>query len=142
MTKPILYKQLNVELDKISPCEILGGELIKLTCSGIFNSNVKLGTLKIGEVERVVNLKQEDDNTLSFTAPPIEWIKNTKYLATADEQDVEVQQPEDAEHEKEQPKTEENAENVELTKDEKVDAIVKKAKIEPAEFAESMYTKY
>jgi hypothetical protein len=57
MTKPILYKYLNVELDKISPCEILGGELIKLTCSGIFNSNVKLGTLKIGEVERVVNLK-------------------------------------------------------------------------------------
>jgi len=78
---------------------------------------------------------------LSFTAPPIEWIKNTKYLATADEQDVELQQPEDVEH-IEQPKTEENAENVELTKDEKVDAIVKKAKIEPAEFAESMYTKY
>lgn len=43
---------------------------------------------------------------------------------------------------KDQTKTEENAdEEKELTKDEKVDAIIKKSKIDPAEYAENMFTK-
>lgn len=98
--------------------------------------------MKIGEIERVVNLTFENDTTLSFIAPPIEWIKNTKYL-TSEEEDVEIQQPDEVEETNAPNKTEENAdEEKEMTKDEKVDLIIKKAKIESAEFAEKMFNKY
>jgi len=123
---------------------VQGGETIALTCSGIFDSNVKLGTLKIGDIERVVNLTYLDANTLTFVAPPIEWIKKTRYLDTSEDEDVEIQQPAEAEPSHVE-QTEENKgeeEKIELSKEEKVEATVKKAKIEPvAEYAESMYKK-
>lgn len=142
MTKPILYKYLNVALETIEPCEVLGGETIKLTCTGIFDSNVKLGSLKIGEIERVVNLTYVNNNTLTFVAPPISWIKQTKYLETAEDEDVEIQQPEDANNE-EVKNTEEKAEEEvkEMTKEEMMEATIKKAKVESAECAEQMFNR-
>lgn len=131
-------------LDTIEPCDVLGGETITLTCTGIFDSNVKLGTLKVGEIERVVNLQYVNETTLTFVAPPISWIKQTKYLETAEDEDVEIHEPEDVQQPEEVKNTEEKAEDEEkeLTKEEKMEATIKKAKIESVEYAEQMFKKH
>lgn len=78
MCDPIIYKYVNVETDTFLPATTLGSEKITMKCSGIFDSLNKLCSLKIGECERLVDLEYIDENTFTFVAPPLEWIKNTK----------------------------------------------------------------
>jgi len=91
----------------------------------------------------VVNLTYVNQTTLTFVAPPISWIKQTKYLQTAEDEDVEIQQPEDVNPVEEVKNTEENKEEEvkELTKEEMMEQTIKKAKVESSECAEQMFVK-
>jgi len=71
----------------LSPINVLGGETITLNCLGIFNSVNKICILKIGNKERLVELKYIDDHTLTFVTPPLEWIKQSKYHNLEEEQE-------------------------------------------------------
>jgi len=84
-----------------------------------------------------------NQTTLTFVAPPISWIKQTKYLQTAEDEDVEIQQPEDVNPVEEVKNTEENKEEEvkELTKEEMMEQTIKKAKVESSECAEQMFVK-
>jgi len=85
----------------------------------------------------VVNLTYVNQTTLTFVAPPISWIKQTKYLQTAEDEDVEIQQPEDVNPVEEVKNTEENKEEEvkELTKEEMMEQTIKKAKVESSDCA-------
>jgi len=91
----------------------------------------------------VVNLTYVNQTTLTFVAPPISWIKQTKYLQTAEDEDVEIQQPEDVNPVEEVKNTEENKEEEvkELTKEEMMEQTIKKAKVESSDCAEQMFVK-
>jgi len=91
----------------------------------------------------VVNLTYVNQTTLTFVAPPISWIKQTKYLQTAEDEDVEIQQAEDVNPVEEVKNTEENKEEEvkELTKEEMMEQTIKKAKVESSECAEQMFVK-
>lgn len=91
----------------------------------------------------MVNLTYVNQTTLTFVAPPISWIKQTKYLQTAEDEDVEIQQPEDVNPVEEVKNTEENKEEEvkELTKEEMMEQTIKKAKVESSECAEQMFVK-
>jgi len=67
-----------VQLLSVSPQTLIGGETVLLKAKGIFNSVNKLGSLKIGNSERIIELECLDDTTLTFTAPPLLWIKQTQ----------------------------------------------------------------
>lgn len=91
----------------------------------------------------MVNLTYVNQTTLTFVAPPISWIKQTKYLQTAEDEDVEIQQAEDVNPVEEVKNTEENKEEEvkELTKEEMMEQTIKKAKVESSECAEQMFVK-
>lgn len=91
----------------------------------------------------MVNLTYVNQTTLTFVAPPISWIKQTKYLQTAEDEDVEIQQPEDVNPVEEVKNTEENKEEEvkELTKEEMMEQTIKKAKVESSDCAEQMFVK-
>jgi len=48
---------VNVQVEGINPRVLIGGETVAIKASGIFNSVNKMATLKIGSVERLIELE-------------------------------------------------------------------------------------
>jgi len=118
---PIVYKYVNIKLDQLSPVNVLGGETITMKCSGIFNSVNKICVLKIGNKERLVELKYIDENTLTFVTPPLEWIKKSKYNNLQEEQEEVYEEEYEEEPQKnEEEKKDDKVENKEIKETQKV----------------------
>jgi len=70
---------VNVQVEGVNPRVLIGGETVALKAKGIFNSVNKMATLKIGTAERLIDLEYVDSSTFTFVAPPLLWIKETRY---------------------------------------------------------------
>jgi len=130
---------VNVQVEGVHPRVLIGGETVALKAKGIFNSVNKMATLKIGTAERLIDLEYVDSSTFTFVAPPLLWIKETRYKNDFIATEEQAESPPEEIEMKENTKEIKDIKNVtheqvltreDMTQEEKNELFIKKFKLE------------